>query len=263
MSEETMTQFKTEGQPLFEKENKENDNSSDSSSEKTDIDQSGSSDQNKDSDVNKDGDKSTNFADHPRWKQREDDWIKRFNEQEKRHIDELAKFREEIDSKFSTSQKEKTDEAVEVPKWFGGDEEQWQEFQKWNQSLVSKAKDEALNEIKSKSESEQKAIDEATTYFQDQVALLETDKTINPQGEKVDRNKLLKFVLDNDLVDSKGRWNYKAAYQMMKGSSSSKNNSIDEKKKLANSTISDNKSETKNAGFSTSADFVKPGSRPW
>ena len=43
MSGETMTQFKTEGQPLFEKENNENDNSSDSSSEKTDIDQSGSS----------------------------------------------------------------------------------------------------------------------------------------------------------------------------------------------------------------------------
>jgi hypothetical protein len=262
MSEETMTQFKTEGQPLFEKENNEND-SSDSSSEKTNIDQSGSSDQNKDSDANKDGDKSTNFADHPRWKQREDDWTKRFNEQEKRHIDELAKFRQEIDSKFSASQKGKTEENVEIPKWFGGDEEQWQEYQKWNKTLVSQAKEEALNEINSKSESEKKAIDEATTYFQDQVVLLETDKSINPQGEKVDRNKLLKFVEENDLVDSKGRWNYRAAYQMMKGSTSSKQSNLDEKKKIASATTSDTKSETKNAGFSTSADFSKPGSRPW
>lgn len=258
-----MTQFRTEGQPLFEKENNEKDNSSDSSSEETKVDQTGSSDQDKDSDVNKDGDKNTNFADHPRWKERESDWTKRFNEQEKRHVDELAKLREEIESKLNSSHKEKSEESIEVPKWFGGDEEQWQEFLKWNQSLVVKAKEEALNEIKTKSDSEQKAIDEATKYFQDQVVLLETDKTINPQGEKVDRNKLLKFVLDNDLVDSKGRWNYKAAYLMMKGQPSTKSNSIDEKKKLADATTSDKKPETKSPGYSTSADFSKPGSRPW
>jgi hypothetical protein len=265
MSEEIMTQFKTEGQPLFDSANKENDTSSDSSSEKTNIDQSGSSDQNKDSDANKNDDDKGNFADHPRWKEREDDWKSRFNEQEKRHSDELAKLRDEFNGKFKEHIPAKpSEETVEVPSWFGGDETQWQEFQKWNQSLVSKAKTDALNELESKTKEEQKSIEEATTYFQEEVGKLETDKTINPNGDKVDRNKLLKFVLDNDLVDSKGRWNYRAGFMMMKSSSTnSKNNAIDEKKKIASATTSENRSETKTAPFTTSADFSKPNNRPW
>lgn len=259
-----MTQFKTEGQRVFP-ENNENDNSSDSSSEETNINQTGSSDQNKDSDESKNGDdKSTNFADHPRWKEREDDWKNRFNDQEKRHSEELAKLREELSSKLDGLNKSKPNENAEVPPWFGGDETQWQEFQKWNESLVSKAKSEALKEFETKSTSEQKAIDEATNYFQEEIAKLESDKTLNPNGEKVDKNKLLKFVLDNDLVDSKGRWNYRAGYQIMKSvSSQSKNNAVDEKKKLAGATTSDNKAEQKSAPFATSADFSKPSNRPW
>lgn len=270
MTEEFMTQFKTEGQPAFPVANEENENSAASSAgEETNIDQTGASDQDnkKTDDENGGENKDGNFADHPRWKEREDDWKGRFNEQEKRHTDEIAKLREEIDGKIKTATKP-ADSPIEVPAWFGGDEEQWKQFQEWNQTLVGKAKDDAraetLAEIENKSTAEQKAIDDATTYFNEQVSMIETSKEINPDGVKVDKNKLLKFVLDNDLVDSTGKWNYKAAFIMMKNQGTqAKSTATEEKKKIAGATLSENRSETKPGNFVTSEDFKKPGARPW
>jgi len=244
---------------------KEKDNSSDSSKDKTDTNSSGSSDQDKKEDGNKK--ESDNFADHPRWKEREDDWTKRFNEQETRHVDELAKLREDIDTKIAGVKTDKT-ESIAVPAWFGGDEDAWNEYlgflEKQNEGILTKAEERALSRITAKQTEEQKAIDVATTYFNESVTAIESDRTINPDGTKVDRNKLLKFTLDNDLVDSKGRWNYRASFQLMKaGATSAKNDSTDEKKKIAAATTSENRAEEKKAGFTTSADFAKPGARPW
>ena len=262
MSNTDQTDFKTEEQSAFPVEKKENDNSSDSSTgEKTDIDQTGSSDQDNKSDADKNGG-ADNFADHPRWKEREADWTKRFNEQEERHTAELTKFREDIELRFNANKGEKS--QVQVPSWFGGDEDQWREFQEWNQSLVGKVKSETLKEIETKSAKDQKAIDDATAYFQEQVGAIETDKTINPDGSKIDRNKLLKFVLDNDLVDSKGRWNYRAGFQMMKaGVTSEKSDTTKDRKQIAGATTSENRAEIKQPTYATSTDFNKPGARPW
>uniref|UniRef100_A0A6H1ZQI6 Uncharacterized protein n=1 Tax=viral metagenome TaxID=1070528 RepID=A0A6H1ZQI6_9ZZZZ len=268
MGDSIMTQMNVEGQSAFPTDIKENDNSTESSTvqdqKETNADQTGSSDQNKNQTENKDGG-AENLTDHPRWKERESDWTKRFNDQEERHTAELAKFREDIDKRFDST---KSATPVEVPSWFGGDDDQWLEFQSWNQSLVGKAKDEAraeaLNEIETKSAAKQKAIDDATTYFQEQVTALETDKTISPDGVKVDRNKLLKFVLDNDLVDSKGRWNYRAGFQMMKsGVTSVKADATKDRKQIAGATTSENRAETKQSAYATSTDFNKAGNRPW
>ena len=258
-----MTQFKTEGTPIFPVENKE-ETSTDSSTESDNTDQTGSSTQDKKEVADKTGG-ADNFADHPRWKEREEDWKKRYNEQEERHTAELAKFREDIDARFRTKP---PDAPVEVPSWFGGDENSWKEFQIWNQTHISKAKEEArteaLKEIETKSAMEQKAIADATSYFQEQVAVIESDKAINPEGVKVDRNKLLKFVLDNELVDTKGRWNYRAAFQMMKsGITSTKADATNERKQIAGATTSENRAETKPPAYMTSTDFNKPGARPW
>lgn len=266
MTENTTAEFKSEGQKLFENADSENDNSSSSpevDQKETSNDQTGSSDQdNKQTDENKNG-AAENLANHPRWKEREDDWKSRYNEQEQRHIAEIGRLREEFMGKLP---KDNTlgKGPVEIPPWFGGDEKQWSDFLEFNKTFVSQAKSEALKEIETKSAAEQKAIADATTYFNDQVGALEADKTLNPQGEKVDRNKLLKFVLDNDLVDSQGRWNYRAGFQMMKvGATTAKTEGIAERKKIAGATTSENRSETKQPTFKTSADFKKAGERPW
>ena len=271
MTENIGTQFKVEGQPAFPTENTENDNSTDSSTEtKTNADQTGSSDQNQNQTDDKSGG-ADNFADHPRWKERETDWTKRFNDQEERHTSELAKIRAEFLGSKGTDESKPavpSNSPTQVPSWFGGDEQQWKEFSEWNNGLISQAetrgKDAAIKEIESKTKAEQDAIKTATTYFNEQVTAIETDKTLNPKGTKVDRNKLMKFVLDNELVDTKGRWNYRAGFQLMQGSAAaSTTKTVNEKKQIASATTSENRAETKTPSFMTSEDFKKPANRPW
>lgn len=264
-----MTQSNTEGTAAIPVTDKETDNSAASSTgEKTTSEQTHSSD----GDNNQTGEKAAtadkskedNFADHPRWKEREDNWTKRFNDQETRHVSEIGKLREEIETKYGKKSETADATPSEVPSWFGGDAQQWAEFQNWNKGLLKSAEDNVRKSIEQKGVEEQKKIDEATAYFNETVAGIEADKTLNPQGVKVDRNKLLKFALDNDLVDSKGRWNYRAAYQLMQaGSASIKTDARNEKKQVASASTSENRAETKQSHVTTTDDFKKQENRPW
>lgn len=261
MTEETQTQFKSEGTKLFDA-NTENDNSATSSTDQTKTDTTGTSDQNKNETENKGGGTEENFADHPRWKEREDDWKNRFNDQEKRHSDEIAKLRDEFTVIKGGNKSDST--KSDIPAWFGGDEDQWAQFSKWNQGLLTQAEERALTRLTSKQAEEQKKIDEATEYFDGEVKAIESDKTLNPQGQEVDRNKILKFALDNDLVDSKGRWNYRVAFKLMGADKVFKaKEAMNERKQIASATTSENRAETKSSQFMTNQDFSKPENRPW
>lgn len=259
MTEETMTQFRTEGEKAFPAD-KENENSSSSSEgEENKGDQSGSSteDQNKDVDKGTD-EKDAGFLDHPRWKQREEDWKKRFNDQEARHQTDIASIREE----FGGARKENA-EQTKIPLWFGGDQEQWDAYRADRDAEIKAAEDRAIERVKGEKSAEDKAVKEATDYMQAEITAIESDTEINPDGSKVDPNKLLKFVLDNDLVDSKGRWNYRAGFRMMKanGNTTPQNNNKD-RKEIAGATTSESKAESKPKNYMTGADF-KGGNRPW
>lgn len=257
MSEDIDADVPQEGDQAFP-EDTENENSADSQSEKTDIakpqSDEGADEKSDNSDEDNKGD--AGFADHPRWKEREDDWKQRFNEQEKRHLDEMEKLRQEVLGK---------NEPTEVPAWFGGDEKAWKAYQQDINSRIRKAKeearDEALKEFSSKSEAEQKKIEEATQYMNSQIDEIEKDKSLNPEGEKIDKNKLLKFVLDNELVDTKGRWNYKAGWKLMKSQKTSKDKK--ERKSLAGATTNDSHTEDKPRDYTTPEDFQNPNNRPW
>lgn len=273
MPEEQQTQFRQEGDPAFA-EDTEKDNSADSSSEQTNTDQTHSPDgDNQEGANNENGsdkpgenNESKNLADHPRWKERENDWTKRFNEQEQRHVGELAKIRQEFEEKFKgINPKPESNQPVQMPSWFGGTEDQWKEFQKWNQDMISQAKTDAVKEVEERTVAEQKAIDDATKYMNDEIASIESDKELNPTNSKIDKNKLLKIVMDYKLVDTDGKWNYRAGWAIMRGQTSQpKNNKVvDEKKNIASASVGDRRAETKPPSFMTSEDFTKPGNRPW
>ena len=268
MSEKIQAQPDAEGQPVSPATDTETDNSADSPTvdeKETDIDPTPSSEEDKDTDGDKkddDTDEPTDLHSNPRWKERENDWKERFNDQEKRHLDAVEKLREEFGSKITESKGDETPSVV--PSWFGGDEQQWKEFQSWNQGLHTKTQENIQKGITEKSEAEQKQIDDATKYLNSELSTIESDKELNPDKLKIDRNKLLKFVMDNELVDTQGRWNYKAGWQMMRaGLTQVKNKSIEEKKKLAGATTSDKGSEEGSKDFSTSETFDNPGNRPW
>lgn len=239
---------------------KENENSSHSSGGEENNGAEGDS---SNQDQNKDGGEGTKkddagFLDHPRWKEREEDWKKRFNDQETRHQTDIKAIREEFGGK-----REANAEQTKIPSWFGGTQEQWDAYRADRDTEIKAAEERAIERIKGEKSSEEKAVKEATDYMQNQISEIESDKELNPDGSKVDPNKLLKFVLDNDLVDSKGRWNYRAGFRLMKanGGTTTQNNNGD-RKKIAGATTSESKSESKPPAFKTSADF-KGSKRPW
>ena len=260
--------------PTFPLDVTENDNSADSQPVKeTDTNQSQSSDEdkkqteNENDSVNSQDDeknlenKEKNLADNPRWKEREDDWKKRYNDQEVRHTDEITKLREEVKGQIDGLNKDNS--STNVPEWFAGDEESYKQYLDDTQSLISLSKkevrEELIKEFNSKSISEQKAISEATQYFNNIVNDLEAET-----GQKIDKNKLSKITLDEQLVDIEGRWNYRAAFKIMNAvKSNRKDNIINEKKKIASDAVSRNDSDDKKSVYTTSEDFQGTGKKPW
>lgn len=210
------------------------------------------------------------FNEHPRWKEREEEWTRRFNEQEQRNQEELKKALDGIRGEFSDKKEEIT--SSKIPAWFGGSQEQWDAYRADRDQELKAIRDEAeknaIAKFEGKVNSEDKAVKEATDYMNQEVKVLSEDKTLNPDGLKIDPNTLVKFTVENELVDTKGRWNYRAAFKLMKASGIIKPKTAPvlsaERKVLADASIKDSsKGDPTPKAYKTSTDFKKAGSRPW
>jgi len=267
MAETTQAEVATEGEKAFP-EHTEKENSPESPTETTDTDQTQSQEGEQTPAENKDGgekepEKDRGFADDPRWQKREGEWKERFNEQEERHTKAIGELTQKIEGKQDVPVTE--NKYGSIPSWFGSDDPQaWTDYNVHLAERTGQAKEGALKEISDKSAADQKQLDDATQYMNDEIASIQEDKTLNSSGEPIDRNKLLKFVMDRRLVDTEGRWNYRQGYEMMQliaGSASSQD--LQAKKKLAGATTSESTPEDKPSDVKTSKDFENPSSRPW
>lgn len=287
MNEVTQTGFRKEGEPAFPSTNTENGNSAASSPETPNANQTPSqggeqipADKPQDGGAPKaddiDWSKLPDFTKHPRWQERETEWKTKFNDQEKRHVDEIAKLREEFlgkkDGQQPPAQNQEGQQGAsnlpdEVPDWFGGDQEQWNSFKSWNDKQLTSARQAWETEQKQKSEAEQNAIKEATDFMNSELTAIETDAELNPQGIKFDpdtKNKLMQIADKFQLVDTQGRWNWRAAFAFYKNQlAQGTANTIQEKKDIAAATMTENKAEPQTPNYKTSADFQQPGARPW
>ena len=207
------------------------------------------------------------FRKHPRWKQREDEWNTRFNDQEKRHTDELTKAIGTIREEFKDK---RADNAAQtkIPTWFGGTQEQWDAYRADRdveiKAIGESAEKRALETIEGRREKEEKAVEEATTYLRSEMAAIEADKDLNPTGAKIDAEKLWKVVLDNELIDTQGRWNYRAGMLILNGKQAApKPKTPDDKKIIADASATGGTGggDPKPKPYMTSADFKK--NRPW
>lgn len=258
MTDQNFAQFNREGQPAFGEENIENENSTESQPEenKTEENPSPEGENNKNTQEEED---NTPFHKHPRWLEREQEWKDRFNEMEQRHQDEIKAVRED----FGNARKSNAETKSEMPIWFGGTQEQWEAYVTDREAEIKAAEERAIQRITEAKTKEDKAVEEATAHMQSEMAAIETDTTLNPKGLKVDPNKLLKIVMDNDLIDSKGRWNYRAGFRILEAQAgnASPAKKVEEKKKIAGATTSEGKAEPKPQQYKTSEDFKK--NRPW
>lgn len=204
-----------------------------------------------------DPDKEKPFHEHPRWKEREEEWNRKFNESESRHQEDMKKILERNEPEKKELAKTK------IPAWFGGNQEAWDMYREDRDEEIRQAEERAVARVEGKKTSEEKAVADATAYMKSELDFIATDKTINPTGVKVDPNKLLKLVIDEQLVDTQGRWNYRAAFKLLAKEApvEKKEDTTTDRKKLAGATTSESKGESKPATFKTSADFKK--NRPW
>jgi len=270
-----MAETQQEGEITFDESVEGDETSTDSPSENNDTedtqspdgdDENSQDDTDDDDDDTGDGDDDvddkTPFHKHPRWIERETEWTGKFNEQETRHQDDIKKLHEEIGAKPSAEASSKP-----MPSWFGGSKEQWEVYQADQRaeidSAVEKATKGTLDKIDGAKAVEQKAIDDATAYMKSEITAIEGDTTLNPSGKKVDPNALLKTVMDNELVDSKGRWNYRAGMKILSATPAKTVKKPDNgaKKKIAGATTSESKGESPPKAFKTTKDFKND--KPW
>lgn len=261
MTDTTGAGFQREGQPAFEAENTEETTSAGSPPENENQEDDT---QSPDGDNSQGAPKDPPFHEHPAWKEREESWTKRFNDQEVRHQTELTEAITGIRKEFGEARKQNA-EATQIPAWFGGDQAQWDAYRADRDQELKTAEDRAYERLKSEGTQSQKAVEDATQWLQSEVSAIETDRSLNPAGTKIDAEKLFKVAFDNQLVDTQGRWNYRAAYRLMTAGSQAApapKPAATAKKREAAETTSEQRAETQPAPFKTSADF-KGNKRPW
>lgn len=222
-------------------------------------------------------DKDHGFADHPAWQRREQEWNDRFAEQEERHKREMderfAQFKEELGAGAAN----KNVAPTKAPSWFGGTQEQWDEFTAYQTQQLTeaekRAEENAYKRIHGETAAEQKAIEEATSFLNAEVAAIERDKELNPTGQKLseqEKQELLEYVLKHDLVDSRQRWNYRAGRKLMLAEKARNDASAQaqqagqrfDRKRAAAAVGADRRSETKQENVA-SEDSFKGKDRPW
>jgi hypothetical protein len=177
------------------------------------------------------------FHEHPRFKE----LIEEKNTL-KSELQELRSFKEQTQpliERFTPK------DEITPPAYWGGDADSYKLFLEDQRRLAQEAEERAVQRIKAEREGEDKRIRDANEWFEKSVSDIESS------GFKVDRNKLLKTAMDFDLVDTLGRWNYKAAAEILKRDD--KPIDLTEKKQVAASATSEATPERK------PKDYLTPG----
>lgn len=189
------------------------------------------------------------FHEHPRWKQRENEWQSKLDSMRTEYDDKLNKFAEAT----------KPHEDPTIPQWFGGDKTQWTDFQGYLGTLKGEAKADAIREIKGEQEAEQAKLKAANDYIENEIVRLNAD------GKEFDRNELLKVVNDFRPVNEQGYWDFDKAYDILQMKKSA--NQIPPpdpliRKQAGAIDKSSSKTDSSKKDFMTNEDFRK-GGRPW
>lgn len=157
------------------------------------------------------------------------------------------RIQEELQKKFSPK------EEVTVPPYWNGDAESFRLFQEDQRRLAAEEAENRVRALKQESETEQRRIKEANDWFEQSVA------DIEKEGTKVDRNKLLKKAMDEQLIDAQGRWHYKAAFRLLQAEEKEPSSNKNARKQIAQ--VTESVGEPSPRDYKTTDDFKRH--RPW
>lgn len=179
-------------------------------------------------------DDNTPFHKHPRWKQ--------LQEEKRQQADKIATYEQrfaELESKITQR------EQAKIPEWFstrfGEDQTSWDAYKQTSQSEKSDLKKEIMAELKAETQQETKRQADLNDWVQDNLNSLEDE------GEKFDKNALLKVLNDYAPSDANGNIDFKKGLAILRQFEASKAVETKEKstarKEVASATTSSSKGE--------------------
>lgn len=152
---------------------------------------------------------------HKRWKQRE------------------AKLREEYESQIRAI-REEAQKGQKSPDFakdiYGDNEEGLKKVLAFEEQILQKAEQRALDRLLSQQREEQAKVHAAEEWLTGELDVL------RKEGKQFDQNKLLKIVVDEKLVDTDGNWNLRAAFKLYEAESRPNAAKSVARKQLADST---------------------------
>lgn len=139
----------------------------------------------------------------------------------------------------------------EIPNWFtkvyGDDPEIYAQYKEHHKQELAEIKQSAINELKAEEEKSKQELDRYRQEVEDGIAELKAE------GHSFDENALKKIVLDEQLFDSNGKFNFRAGLKLMQTPVS--NPAQEAKKQLAGKTAPTTGSTIPKKEFMTSDDL--------
>jgi len=161
---------------------------------------------------------------------------------------QLLEFKEDATPKLASINSQ---EQVEIPKWFGGDEGAWKAYNADFQANLSRVKSEAIAEYEAKQKAEADRVQKANEYVTNEL------NTLHSKGLKFEDNELLKVLNDYPLVKADGNWDFEKAYEVLELKKLKESNpeKLQARKDIAASTKSSTTGEPTAKTYFTPADF--------
>ena|SRR3990167_629402 len=192
--------------------------------------------------------KEVPWHEDPRWRK----W-----KEEKETLEAKAREFDELKTKIEPILTKEAEKKSSIPRWFGGDETQWAEYQADQTKLVDSVRKQTLEEVNRMTAAQQEAINKANEHFETSVDELKAE------GIKVEKNRLMKYVFENNLVQPDGRWNYKlgAKYLDLQDKAKEEKPDLSDRKRLSAASMGGTDSDVKKKDYATQEDFAH--NRPW
>jgi hypothetical protein len=147
------------------------------------------------------------FHEHPRWKQREEDWKTRFESQEQENNRRFEELQGKVQSVEQSNSVPEIDPTL-IP-LIGDNPEAHRAWKEMQQKERQQIRQDVAKEMSQKRQDEKDQVDRWNNWVDTEVSRLKTE------GRKFDKNALLKVALDYRPTDDKGNISFDKALTIL------------------------------------------------
>ena len=120
-------------------------------------------------------------------------------------VEELSSFKEKVEPLLTNI----TPKEESIPSYWNGDAESYRMFKADQERIVEERHAKWTAEQQVQQQEYNMRLSKANQWLEENI------NELKAEGHKVNQEKLLKFTMDNNLVDQQGQWNYRLAQEMI------------------------------------------------